>query len=252
MPRRGGEAVNRSIEEASLRAWPAIEEADLDGWTLRHSDGFTGRANSVQALGSSDRSIETRVTECERWYRERGRPPLFRLTPFSEAGLDGFLADRGYDRFNRTLVLTRPLAGLEATSGGADLTEATLHEWLGRYASLVGRPAAPAAMGQIIERAGGRALPALLWDGQPRRLRACGLAVLDDDLLGLFDLVVDADRRRKGYGEQLVRGLAAWGEAGGARRVYLQVTEDNEPALGLYDKLGFKLAYDYWYRILPS
>lgn len=246
------DSTQRAIEDASLRAWPAIEEAAFEGWTLRYSDGFTGRANSVQALGSSALPLDERIARCERWYEERGRPPLFRLTPFSEGGLDGFLADRGYRRFNRTLVLVRESGGLSAEVADLELSETSLHEWLRTYAGLVGSPAAPDAMRQIIERAEGRTLSGLLRTRRPRRTVACGLAVLDGTLLGLFDLVVDSERRREGIGTELVRCLVGWGAAGGASQVYLQVTEDNEPALSLYAKLGFRQAYDYWYRILPS
>lgn len=247
--------LHRVIEAASLRAWPALEEIDLDGWTLRHSLGFSGRANSVQSLEGVGRgiddglSLDERVAECERWYGERGRPSLFRMTPFSRPGLDEYLAGRGYERFNPTHVLTRDVPGLAAATAAVELREAALHEWLGRYATFTGIPATPAPMRRIIEKSTGRPMPGLVWAGPPRRVVACGLAVLEGELLGLFDLVVDPPERRKGYGEGLVRRLAEWGSGEGARRVYLQVTADNTPALALYAKLGFERAYDYWYRI---
>lgn len=248
-----GEALGRALEMASLRAWPAIEEVDLDGWMLRFSEGFTGRANSVQALRTADQplkrgTLEARVACCERWYGERGRPSLFRITPYSETGLEETLADLGYERFNRTLVLHREPAGLVSRADGLELHETPLHEWLGRYARFTGIPATPAPMRRIIEKSAGRAFSGLVWTSRPRRAVACGLAVLEGDFMGLFDLVVDPAERGKGYGEELVRRLATWGAANGADRVYLQVTVDNRPARGLYEKLGFEPAYEYWYR----
>ncbi|MGD8280549.1 MAG: GNAT family N-acetyltransferase [Gemmatimonadota bacterium] len=254
-------AVHRTIEVASLRAWPAIEESDLRGWILRCSQGFTGRANSVQSLQDaaessagavSEISLEERVTACERWYEERGQTSLFRMTPFSEPGLDEYLEKRGYEPFNRTVVLFRAASGVPPEMPYVELVEVELHEWLGRYAGFTGMPATPAPMRHIIEKSAGRALTGLLRAGQPERAVACGLAVLDEGFLGLFDLVVEPSERRKGYGDELVRRLVAWGSGHGARLVYLQVTLDNEPALALYDKLGFERAYEYWYRVPRS
>lgn len=246
------DSLGEEIEVTSLRAWPALEEVDFDGWTLRFSEGFTGRANSVQALGTSSRSMGDRVGHCERWYEERARPSLFRLTPFSEPGLDDFLASRGYERFNATVVLHREADGLPPRSTDIELLETQLHEWLRRYARFTGSPAAPEPMRRIIERIEVDALPGLLRTIRPKRFVACGLAVLDGPFLGLFDLVVDPAERRRGYGDELVRQLAAWGVERRARRVYLQVTVDNAAALALYRKLGFEPAYEYWYRIRPS
>jgi RimJ/RimL family protein N-acetyltransferase len=45
----------------------------------------------------------------------------------------------------------------------------------------------------------------------------------------------------------VMRALAEWGETQGAQRVYLQVMEDNLPALRLYSKLGFQFLYQYFY-----
>jgi GNAT superfamily N-acetyltransferase len=245
-----------AIEQASLRAWPALEEEPFGAWSLRCSEGFSKRANSVQAHAERDppvdpgQGLEQRVARCEEWYAERRRPGIFRLTPFTEPGLDEVLARRGYLEVGHTRVLHRAARGLPP-SPGLELSAVELHDWLREYARLSGVPAAPAPLGRIVSAI---ALPSLLGVVRApgsRRVIACGLAVLDRDLLGVFDLVVDADERRKGYGRALVGALATWGVEGGANRVYLQVTEENAPALALYGALGFERAYEYRYRVQP-
>jgi GNAT superfamily N-acetyltransferase len=78
---------------------------------------------------------------------------------------------------------------------------------------------------------------------------ACGLGVLEGGYLGLFDLIVDPERRGEGYGTSLLSGLLTWAREKGARWAYLQVMYKNEPARRLYGKLGFQEAYAYWYRV---
>jgi ribosomal protein S18 acetylase RimI-like enzyme len=77
----------------------------------------------------------------------------------------------------------------------------------------------------------------------------CALGVLQNDYIGIFDVIVHPDCRGQGYGERLVRALLGWGKQNLAQAAYLQVMANNAPALRLYNRLGFREKYQYWYRV---
>lgn len=242
----------RQIEDASLRAWPSPEVAVLDGWELRCAGGFTKRANSVQPFGPSTYSLFEKVGECEDWYEARGLPVVFRLTPFAEPGLDAYLEERGYALIEPTDVLSMPL-GPSNDLAPAELRGMELDDWVRTYVAWSGRPTSDAPLLVAILRTcrQQRILAAVSATERSAHV-ACGLAVLDHDLVGLFDLITDERYRRRGHGAALVAGLLAWGLARGAQRAYLQVVRTNTAARELYRKLGFSDAYSYWYRVRGS
>jgi RimJ/RimL family protein N-acetyltransferase len=80
---------------------------------------------------------------------------------------------------------------------------------------------------------------------------AIGRAVVENGHIGLFDVVTRPDRRRRGLATDITLALLAWGARSGAARAYLQVVPSNEAACRLYDRLGFRQAYRYWYRVAP-
>jgi ribosomal protein S18 acetylase RimI-like enzyme len=94
-----------------------------------------------------------------------------------------------------------------------------------------------------------RVLGVIVAGGRPV---ACGMGVVDRGLFGLFDLVTDPGHRRRGYGSQLIAGLIGRARAHGATTCFLQVAQHNQPARALYQKLGFREAYRYWYRVKPA
>jgi ribosomal protein S18 acetylase RimI-like enzyme len=53
--------------------------------------------------------------------------------------------------------------------------------------------------------------------------------------------------RRQGAASALLYALADWGKQHKASQMYLQVMENNPPALALYAKAGFEKQYQYWY-----
>ena len=244
----------RRIEEASLRAWPALSDSDFDGWRLRFAQGYTRRANSVTPLGPSRLVVEDKIATCERLYAERGLPPIFRLTPFAPPDLDDVLARRGYRVGDRVQVLARPFhdrlphAAPHASAGIVRVHG--VEPWLDVFGTLgaaqaTNRPAHRAVLNAI---PGTRRLLALWVDGQAV---ACGMGVLSEGLLGLFDLVTAANQRNQGYGSEILRRTLRWGARTGADEAYLQVLDRNHTARRIYDRAGFQIVYEYHYREPP-
>lgn len=246
-------AVARRIEEASLNAWPATRQLVLDGWLVRFAQGFTKRANSVIPLypsrGDSADDTASKVRFCENLYARERLKTIFRITSLDDhATLDAYLAARGYRRQDPTEVLIAVLDGPLPGAASKPLQQFPLQPWLDTYARLTGLPAeAQPLHGAIL-----RAIPLPCCHaavGSRDDPLSCGLAVLEQDLVGLFDIVTRADARRAGHGEAIVTGLMEWGRAQGARIAYLQMAADNAPAAALYRKLGFQPIYRYWYRV---
>ena len=246
-------AFARRIEEASLRAWPPLESEILDGWELRSSGGFSKRANSVQPYSPSARSLSDKIDRCEAWYEARGLPVVFRLTPFSDAGLDAALQARGYDAVEPTDVLSASLVAPSPPAPDVAVRELGLDEWVTSHMAMSDRPpqGAPLLRGILAGCGLRRFLGALTTDTASGPV-ACALAVVEEDLVGLFNMVTAKPHRRRGYAVALASSLLAWGFAQGARHAYLQVVRTNLQARALYQKLGFTDAYAYWYRARPT
>ena len=56
----------------------------------------------------------------------------------------------------------------------------------------------------------------------------------------ILTLAVAPPRRGQGLGRRLIEAAAATALAGGATALFREVAEDNEPALALYGRLGFR------------
>jgi N-acetylglutamate synthase len=263
----------RRVEEASLNAWPATAQLVLDGWLVRFAQGFTKRANSVIPLYPGSRDLAEKVRFCENLYARERLKTIFRITSIDEHdGLDAFLAARGYRRQDPTEVLYLPLGQATDDASNPELRRRPPAGPAASALTAATAAAATAAAGTStagmarclrapVRAAGGGTPPprgdpahiplpcchAVLGDaGNPL---ACGLAVLEQDLVGLFDVVTRADVRRTGCGEALVAGLLDWGRRQGAHTAYLQRVADNAPAAALYRKLGFRSLYRYSYRV---
>jgi GNAT superfamily N-acetyltransferase len=243
--------LRRRIEEASLNAWPALQQMLFGGWILRFSKGYTKRANSVNPLFASSIDVREKIETCETLYAEKGLPPIFRITPFaSPADLDRVLESRGYKQLDTTLVLHLGLS--QGTTfpppPPGRLREEPLDDWLELYGRLSSSPLdGHQAHREILQTIPSRRYLAALRVSD--QVVSCAMGVLDRGFFGIFDVVTDPQHRNKGYGTELVHAMLGWAQANGAMHAYLQVVSGNAPARHLYDKLGFREIYRYRYRI---
>ncbi|MNJ57913.1 putative acetyltransferase [compost metagenome] len=77
---------------------------------------------------------------------------------------------------------------------------------------------------------------------------ACGLAIIEQGYVGVYDLVTAKEARNQGHGEQLLLHILKWARESGATKSYLLVVQNNAAANRLYDKLNYRHLYTYWYR----
>ncbi len=219
------------------------------GWVLRFADGYTKRSNSVYPLYAGEKNLHAAIERCEREYERVHLAPTFKMTPFAPPELDRLLASKGYAVLepSSVRVLNRLDAVREPVLTEMEIEERLGGKWLDLTASFKGMTGHDKAiLRTLLENSLIRKGYFILHDRSVPV--ACGLAALDQDAAGLFEIVTAEAYRNRGYGEQLILHMLGWARANGAAVSYLQVVQSNAPACRLYDKLNFQEAYPYWYR----
>ncbi|MEZ5825597.1 MAG: GNAT family N-acetyltransferase [Geminicoccaceae bacterium] len=240
------------IEKASLFAWPPRETAAHCGWLLRGGGGHSRRLNSAATLAFEDAvgaTLEDAVGHVERWYEERDAPPCFQLCDHARpAALDDFLARRGYAGLTETSVMTAAIDPGASAGHDVILEGRPTALVMNAIADPLWSPAVRAARAAVMNRIRRPlAFAVIAVDGVPR---AGGLCVVDGELAGVFSVRSDPAFRRQGLARSLMARLTGWAHGMGAKSFYLQVENENAPALALYRSLGFETVYGYHYRQL--
>jgi ribosomal protein S18 acetylase RimI-like enzyme len=241
------------MEAHAVRAWPASVTERVDGgWVLRATPGLDrGRSNHALTPCRVVRpdEIPPAIARVEEFAGRHGIRPGIQVSPLSLHGeLMGELDRREWGRRWPVLVLAgsrddavwswEPVAGV-----ALDRADHATPEWLEAWARC--------EPGRDVEAHARTVFPLLAGQATFARLDdvAVGIAVDHDDLVGLFCVAVDPGHRRSGLGTALVRALLG---GSGADIAYLQVEEENAPAVALYERLGFGEAYRYCHRVAPS
>lgn len=250
--------IIKQVERLALHAWPGLEINEVDGWLLRYAAGITRRANSVWPNDArAEYTLEDDVVRVEKFYHARGLPARFQICPAAQpAGLDEFLAQRGYRAVARTAVQNASLAGMlgqlrrsmeRASPLSVEVTRQPLPIWWECYTKADEvSPESVTARKQICARVEQETAYVVVWyEGEAV---AVGSAVAEAGWVGFFNVATVPTHRRIGAAQAVMLALGKWGETVGAREAYLQVMADNLPAWNLYARLGFVTQYYYHYR----
>ena len=239
-------AAELALEAVAAKGLRPAEAEPLGGWVLRADSGFTSRANSVLPLRQLGMPLPEALDTAADWYAARGLPVKIHVPTEARRLLDAELGERGWLAGGLTHVFAARLDMLRAPAGtghpSVEIADVPDDEWVTLYRGGGGRTPTGRA---LLTRHDTVAFASLRMDG---RVVAVGRGAVDDGWLGVMAVEVDPAYRRHGLAAAVMAQLWRWGTAAGARRSYLQTEVGNEPAVRLYEKLGYTVHHDYHYR----
>jgi GNAT superfamily N-acetyltransferase len=221
--------------------WPAAETRRAGPWTLRRGDRGGSRV-SAATLDGAMAEFEAAEAAMHAWQQR----PVF-MVRTGETTLDEALAERGYARFDPTVLMAIDTGALVGETDGLTMV-----------------CDAPLACQAEIWAAGGIGTPRLAVMTRARgtktwllgragdRPAATAFVAVHDGVAMLHALEVSPDARRAGLGGAMTRAAARWAASHGAGTLALAVTEANAPARALYAGLGFRERAGYHYRGAPG
>lgn len=226
--------------------WPARDEETLGDWALRAHAGITGRANSAMVVGDPGRPLEEALTAVERWYADRGLPPLAQLPLVDPA--DAAMAGLGWRRLHVTVVQVAPVEPLLATLPDLGSLRAVVEPepsaaWRSLMHDIDERD--PASHLQILTGPQRVGFATVYRGDLPVGI---GRVSVEGEWAGVTSLDVLPSARRQRIGSHVMRVLLSWARDQGAVASYLQVRAGNAAALRLYAALGYVTHHPYCYR----
>ena len=246
----------QKFEEMCLNGHVALNSFFYDGWILKFSEGYTGRANSVSPLYPSSKPIAEKVAFCEDMYKKQGLPCQFKLTEL-DTELNDFLAERGYKVVTPTDLMVcdygcpvKPDNDTKSPENDAKIEyifSTSPDEWLPVFFKVheINDAHDQDVYTRMIEKILVDTIYCiLLYDGKPV---ACSSVAIENGYALLQNVIVSSELRGHGLGKKVCSAILEKARETGAQHAYLQVVQTNNVAVNLYKKLGFEKIYSYWY-----
>lgn len=243
------------LEELALNAWPAYRTELYDGWLLRFSHEYTHRTNCVNIIGESHHSMEEKIAYCEQEYERMGTASIFKINPLFHSKLEDSLIKRGYLVEHKTDTYTLDLSDCPIDSvivPTVTLCNQICPEWittlfdLNHTVNTTHRRIVP-SMYHAIPR--DTITAQIILDGHPV---ATGLGIIERDYIGIYAIYVAEAYRGQGLARAIISSLLQAARQRGIHHAYLQVVYENTIAKKLYESLGFRYCYSYWFRVKRS
>ncbi|WP_405486647.1 GNAT family N-acetyltransferase [Nocardia sp. NBC_00511] len=240
----------RALEAAAADGWPGLHRSWVEGWLLRAGDGYTGRANSALPLGGSDGPAQITAETVQRmteWYFAHGLPLQVQVPD----RLVTVPAD--WRTWSETQVLAVDIDTLVLPPGPSMVRFTTEPDgaWLSMHRHRGGdsEVAALPVVEVLTAVRDGEVTFATVGLPTPLAIGRAAVTTAPDGRkwVGLTCVAVASGHRRHGLGSLVCAEMIRWGQARGATHAYVQVSNDNDTALAMYQELGFVEHHGYRY-----
>ena len=249
----------RTLEKKAANGWMAFETHEYDGWEMRFGNGYTGRANSVSVYEDSTKRLEDKVVYCENLYKAQGLPCNFKVTD-ADKELSEYLLNRGYKVVTPSDVMildtdSEEFAKVLSDEGIVDNSAALKDvifsdepaDWFDPYFEFEGFTDEKKIETYKQFHANTKVTKlyvTLMHEGKVAAVASCAI---EGEYSLLHNVIVDKKYRGLGLGKKLCLAAILKSKELGAKYSYLQVIKDNDVAVNLYNKLGYKKVYEYCY-----
>jgi ribosomal protein S18 acetylase RimI-like enzyme len=237
------------IEELSMNAWPSIQTVVYDGWIIRLANGYTKRANSVNPIYPSKINLEEKIEYCKKLYTKYNLPTVYKLVECNEHKMiDKKLETLNYEIVDITSVqICNDIKILEKNYSGINVNIDFTGEWINGFIGCNNiKTKFIETLKIMLKNITGNKI--VVYKELDKEIVGCGYGVIENGYIGLFDIVVKENERGNGYGKEIVQSILSVAGNGGIKKSYLQVVNNNEIAKRLYEKIGYREEYKYWYR----
>jgi len=237
------------FEQAFLSAWPAAQTEHDGGWIRQFADGYTKRANSVQAMDPhDDQDADARLHSYINWAHAKGEIPTFRVTPLAGTGVIAALNKLHWRPFEQSVVMALPVGAAFTPKCSFKIFDANNPDWYQVQAKMSGYGMETVDdLKKMLDRIASDARGILAYD-EAGEAAAAALASVHAGIGVYLNVVVREGLRGQGFGRCVMQAALNWSRELGTNWAAIQVLADNVPAVNLYRSLGFEEIYRYQYR----
>jgi N-acetylglutamate synthase len=228
--------------------WPPAATVETGVFTVPDGAGGGQRVSAARLTDpSASDAGEADIDAAIAALAAIGQPPLFMVLGH-QSGLDARLEARGFATRDSTLAMTIASAALAAPP--PPVTCFAIWPPLAIQVELWAAGGIGPARLAVMQRAKG---PKMSFFGRiTDKPAGTAFVGINNGVAMLHALEVRPAHRRKGLGLTMMRAAADWARAEGAASFAILVTQENQPAQGLYSSLGFQAVGQYHYRSLQA
>jgi GNAT superfamily N-acetyltransferase len=221
----------------------------------RWSGGGSQRANSVSTIDFNGNDAARALDQVEARYRAKDSPSqIHTFDPGQPHCLPALLTARGYRMGETTLTMLATIPGLPVIPASAAVENDIVvandpdTEWMRVYMAAI-TESRRAVNREILRRIPDpRAFFSVRTGG---RVISVALGVVNDGHAVAECVATSQDARRRHGAATAMRALGVWAASLGAHTVGLQVVGQNQPAIALYQRLGFQIACTNRFWVMP-